>query len=409
MTTNYRHGVFATDQTAPTPRIRVGEAGEIFMIGTAPDADAEKWPLNVPQVIAGDISKVDSLGTNGTLKAALKAAWRQYDRQSGKIAVVRVEEKEDPAQQKAAVLGDAIDKSGVYSALNVRALHDFEPDLLIAPGFANAMPGDQADPVINGLIDVAQRIRSFVFADGPNTTTEDAISARQNYNSDRLQLVDPHCLVFDSDHADTLSIPGSAIIAGVQSSLDLEKGFWWSNDNKPLEVEGLARPIDWRISDTNAEASRLNASQVSTFYRDKGFWSWGGLSTDPARKMGGTIVGRRVADKLYDALEQGLRFYIGHPMQLQAVRHIGSLGHNFGLELMQKGALNGFVFELPEDLNTPQQIAEGILFYRLKFIEAAPIHDIEIWGYRTPELYEEFLSLAAARTSFTASLSDVGA
>ncbi|MBO9422397.1 phage tail sheath subtilisin-like domain-containing protein [Labrenzia sp. R4_2] len=259
------------------------------------------------------------------------------------------------------------------------------------------------------MTDVADRIRSFVFADGPNTTTADAIAARQNYSSDRLQIIDPHVLMFDTDAADTINMPGSAIYAGLQSRLDLEEGFWWSNDNKDVNIEGMARPVDWRVGQTNSEANIMNASDVSTFYRRKGFWTWGGMTLDPARALGGTIVGRRVADKLYDSLEGGLLPFIGRPTRLHAVRHIGSVAHEFGLGLMQKGALNGFRFELPEDLNTPQQIADGILFFKLEFIEATPMRVIEVWGYRLPGMYQEFLSLASAQASFTATLADIGA
>ena len=409
MTTNYRHGVFASDKTEPIPRIQVGEAGEVFIVGTAPDADNDKWPLNRPVDITGDISKAETLGVNGTLKPALKALWRQYKRQAGKIAVSRVDEVADPAQQRAAVVGSETAKTGIYSALSVRSLLDFEPDHIVAPGFANAAAGNEADALINAMTDVADRIRAFAYADGPNTTTADAILARQNYNSDRLQLIDPHVLCYDSDAADTIALPGSCVLAGLQSSLDLEKGFWWSNDNKEINVEGLARPIDWRIGQTNSEANQLNASDVSTFYRDKGFWSWGGMTLDPARTLGGTIVGRRVADKLYDSLENGLRYYIGRPTRLQSVRNIGALAHEFGISLMQKGALNGFTFELPENLNTPEQIADGIIFYKLQFVEASPMRAIEIWGYRVPGLYKEFLSLAVAQTSYTAALADIAA
>jgi phage tail sheath protein FI len=409
MSTNYKHGVFASDKTAATPRLRVGDGGEIIMYGTAPAADNDKFPLNVPTPILGDIAQVDDLGTQGTLKAALKASWRQYKRQSGKIAVVRVEETVDPAQQKAAIIGSETDKSGIYAGLACSGLLDFEPDLLCAPGFANAAAGPEADAVINAMTDVADRIRSFVFADGPNTTTADAIAARQNYSSDRLQIIDPHVLMFDTDAADTINMPGSAIYAGLQSRLDLEEGFWWSNDNKDVNIEGMARPIDWRVGQTNSEANILNASDVSTFYRRKGFWTWGGMTLDPARALGGTIVGRRVADKLYDSLEGGLLPFIGRPTRLHAVRHIGSVAHEFGLGLMQKGALNGFKFELPEDLNTPQQIADGILFFKLEFIEATPMRVIEVWGYRVPGMYQEFLSLASAQASFTATLADIGA
>lgn len=402
MSTNYHHGVRASDQTFGTPRIRVADAGEICIIGTAPDADAPIWPLNQPVAILGDITKADTLGDNGTIPLALKAIWNQYEKTSGKIAVIRVEELADAAQQTSAVVGTAIDMTGVHAARKVQDQLDFVPDILIAPGFAFADDAVTANPVIKEMVAVAERIRAYVFADGPNTATADAIANRDLYSSDRLSIIDPMCTIWDTNADAHVEVPGSAVYAGIQSRLDLEKGFWWSPDNKEVRgVTGLARPVDWRLNDSNCEATQMNASQVSTFFKDKGFWTWGGGSVDPLRTLGGTVVGRRVADKVYDALEQGLRAYIGVPMSIHAIRDISARVENFLRELIQKGAIIGAEWEMPENLNTPAQMADGILFYRLKFVEAAPIRDIEIWGYRTPELYEEFLEQASAASAFT--------
>ncbi len=44
--------------------------------------------------------------------------------------------------------------------------------------------------------------------------------------------------------------------------------------------------------------------------------------------------------------------------------------------------------------------AGGVFFYRFRFVEAALIRAIEIYGYRTPEFYEEFLTQAEASNAF---------
>ncbi len=403
MTTNYHHGVRAHDMTQAPPIIRVGESGEIGIIGTAPDADAEKWPLNIPVAIIGDITKAASLGTTGTLPIALKTIWKQYAKTSGKIVVVRVEELADPAQQISAVIGDVTLKTGVHAFRSSKTLLGIEPDLLIAPGFANATPDGNANAVVNELISVAVRLRSFVFFDGPNTTATDAVKARENYGSDRAMMVDNFISEWDTGSDGEVQLPGSVLAAGVQSKMDLEKGFWWPASNKPALINGTARVVDFRSNDSGCEANFLNSHDITTIIRDDGFRLWGTHTMDKEKLLGGTIVGRRVADKTYDALERGLMPYIDIPPSEQAIENIAGSVRGFLRDMRGKGALIGYEFEFPADLNSVQQMADGQYFYKLRFVEAASIRDIEIWGYRTPELYAEFLTQAAALSSFSSS------
>ncbi len=397
MTTNYHHGVRATDQTLAPSRIAVGDAGEIGILGTAPGADSEKWPVDVPVDITGDITKADTLGLTGTLPLAIRTIWNQYGTQSGKLVIVRQDEIADPAQQLSAMVGNPTDKTGIHAFKNSVSLLGIEPDLLIAPGFAIADSNTQAQALITEMVAVGQSMRSFVFADGPNTTTNEAIQNRSPYGSDRLMLIDPMVKVWDTNADAYVDLPGSVAYAGVQSKLDMEKGFWWSCDNKKVNINGLSRPVYWRTNDPSSEATHMNANQVATFYQKDGFYTWGGETTDSERLLGGTIVGRRVADKLYDALERGLTQFVGYPTSLQLIKTIEALGRQFLQELQQKGALIGYEFALPEALNTAGQLADGIMFYHLKYVEAVPVRDVEIWGYRTPGLYEEFLTAAAAQ------------
>ncbi|MDD7908567.1 phage tail sheath subtilisin-like domain-containing protein [Pseudovibrio exalbescens] len=402
MTTNYHHGVRAFDKTTAVPVIRVGESGEIGIIGTAPEADNDKWPLNVPVAIVGDITKAESLGGAGTLPIALKTIWKQYSQTSGKIVVVRVEEIADPDQQKSAVIGDVTQKTGVHAFRSANTLVGIEPDLLIAPGFANATADGVANAVVNELVSVANRLRSFVFFDGPNTSAADAVLARENYGSDRAMMVDNYISEWDTASDGEVQLPGSILAAAMQSKMDLERGFWWPASNKPALVNGTARVVDFRSNDSGCEANFLNSHDITTIIRDDGFRLWGTHTLDSEKLLGGTIVGRRVADKTYDALERGLMAYIDVPTSIQALKDIAATAEEFLRSMVRQGALISFQFELPLELNSARQMADGKLVYRLKFVEAASIREIQLWGYRTPDLYEEFLTRAAAVSSSSA-------
>lgn len=402
MSGTYFSGVRASDQTIAPPVLRVGDAGDIGILVTAPDRDTSKVPLNRPWDIVGDFRKADALGLTGTAAMNLRHIWDQFEQQSGKLSVVVVDEAEDPTQQTAAVIGEQTTKTGLYAFLNSENEVGIKPDMLIAPGFANAEPGNEANPVVGALATVGQRIRALVAADSTGSTSAEAISARQNYGFDNLVITDPAIRIFDTASDAEVEMPLSCTVAGVQARTHLENGWWWSFDNKLINgpVIGPSRPIDFRINDGGSEATHLKGNEVTTMIRRQGFYLWGGHTADPARLLGGTTVGRLVSWKLYDALEEGLFPFIGVPGNVQAVPQIEGVGRKFLSDVRAKGAIINFEFSLPRDLNSATQMADGVFFYRFRFVEAASIRAIEIYGYRTPEFYEEFLSQAEAANAF---------
>ncbi|MEL6503495.1 MAG: phage tail sheath subtilisin-like domain-containing protein [Pseudomonadota bacterium] len=404
MSTTYFSGVRASDHTIAPPVIRVGDAGDIGVVVTAPDRDTDKVALNRPFDIVGDFTKADLLGLSGTAALNLRHIWDQFEQQSGKMCVIPVPEVADPTQQKAAVIGDQTTKTGIYAFLDAEGTVGINPDCIIAPGFANAPEGNQADPVVGALANVGQKIRALAIADGPATTAADAISARQNYGYDNLVITDPGFEIFDTASDANVEIPLSTTVAGVQARTHLENGWWWSFDNKEIRgtIVGPSRPVDFRINDAGCEATHLKGNDITTVIRRKGFHLWGGHTADPARLMGGTTVGRLVSWKLYDALEEGLFPFIGVPGNVQAVPQIEGVGRKFLSDVKARGAIIDYTFSLPRDLNSATLMADGAYFYRLRFVEAAPIRAIEIYGYRTPEFYAEFLTQAEAANAFAA-------
>ncbi len=401
MTTNYGHGVYTYDKTQAPPQIQVGESGEISIAGTATDMDTDKWGYNVPGEIAGDITKAESLGNTGTLPLALQQIWRQYGKQSGRICVIPIEEIADPDQQMSALVGSEASKTGLYANLKCLTVLGFEPDLLIAPGFATVPTSGDVPPSIGVLSSIASKMRSFAYVDTTNGTIAEANQSRQLIGYDNVMLVHNHTREWSTVTDSHVSLPGSIFAAAMQSKYDLEKGFWWSASNKPGILDGISQPIHYRRGDKGCEANLLNANEISVIIRDKGEYKlWGSHTLDDAKLMGGTVVGRRVSYKLYDALDDGLHPFIDVPNSLQAIDDISSLGRSFFRGLISKGALIGVEFELPVGLNTVRQIADGLFIYRLKFVEAGPMREIQIWGIRTPDLYAEFLDKASALAYF---------
>lgn len=402
MSTPYFSGVRASDQTIAPPILPIGDAGDIGIVVTAPDRDTSKVPLNRPWDIVGDFTKADALGLTGTAALNLRHIWDQFEQQSGKLAVVVIDKVEDPAAQTAAFIGDQTTKTGVYALLDAEGEIGIKPDCIIAPGFAYAEPGASASPAVGALATVGQKIRALAIADSSGTTAAEAISARQNYGFDNLVITDPAISIYDTASQSDVEMPLSATVAGVQARTHLENGWWWSFDNKLINgpINGPARPIDFRINDAGSEGTHLKGNDITTMIRRKGFYLWGGHTADPAKLMGGTTVGRLVSWKLYDALEEGLFPFIGVPGNAQSIPQIKGVGDKFLADVKGTGAIINYSFDLPTSVNSPTLMADGAFFYHLRFVEAASIRSIDIYGFRTPEFYSEFLTEAEASNAF---------
>ena len=77
MPEQFLHGVEVVEiDNGPRP-IRTVRSSIIGLIGTAPDADADAFPLNVPKLVAGNRTEAAKLGATGTLPAAIDAIFDQ--------------------------------------------------------------------------------------------------------------------------------------------------------------------------------------------------------------------------------------------------------------------------------------------------------------------------------------------
>ncbi|MCW4114736.1 phage tail sheath subtilisin-like domain-containing protein [Aurantimonas sp. MSK8Z-1] len=143
----FHHGsrVFESEETPVL--VRIAKTAVVGLIGTAPDADETKFPLNRPVQLLRP-SDASGLGAAGTLKDAVDSI---FDQIVCPIVLVRVEPGTTTAETWAHAIGDATAYSGVHAFR--RAVSDglYKPKLLLAPGLTQSAPADGVASIAVGV------------------------------------------------------------------------------------------------------------------------------------------------------------------------------------------------------------------------------------------------------------------
>lgn len=139
----FLHGVEVIDIDTGARPISTVRASIIGIVGTAPDADATKFPIDTPVLIAGSRREAAYLDTVGDGEGTLPSAVDTILDQTGAIIiVVRVTEGADAAATLANVMGgvDAVtgNYEGLYAFLGAESILGYAPRILLAPGFTDS-------------------------------------------------------------------------------------------------------------------------------------------------------------------------------------------------------------------------------------------------------------------------------
>ena len=177
MPEQFLHGIEVVEITDGARPISTVKSSVIGLIGTAPMADEEAFPVNTPVLVAGRRAEAAKLGTGGTLPAAIDGI---FDQCGAMVVVIRVAEgvEEGETTAEAATISNVIGgvdvttghNTGIQCFLDANSVVKVRPRILIAPGFSH----QQA--VATELVSVAERLKAVCILDEPNTTDADAIS-----------------------------------------------------------------------------------------------------------------------------------------------------------------------------------------------------------------------------------------
>ena len=388
----FLHGVEVIEIDAGPRPIQTVKSSVIGIVGTAPDADADAFPLNTPVVVAGsrkEAAGLDTVGdSNGTLPSAMDGI---FDQIGAVVIVVRVEKGADEAATLANVIGgvNAVDGNleGVHALVGAESVVGYAPRILIAPGFTHQRPGDLANSVVAELQGIANRLRAVVIADGPNTTDADAYTAAGDFGSDRIYLIDPwHKVMVGSDVVD---MPPSSRVAGLIAKVDNDTGFWASPSNNLISgIIGTTRPVDFKLGDASARANLLNENKVATTIRQNGFRLWGNRTLTADTKWVFLSV-RRTADIINDSLLRAHLWAVDRRITKTYVEDVEEGVNAYLRDLVAMGAILGGKCWADPDLNSAANIQLGKVFFNFDFTPVYPAEHITFRSHLVNDYIEE--------------------
>ncbi|WP_039760492.1 phage tail sheath subtilisin-like domain-containing protein [Bartonella queenslandensis] len=396
MATGFLHGVEVVEVDDGTRPLRAVQSAVIGIVGTAPDADEQIFPLNTPVLVAGSLSqtaKLDKTGKRrGTLPNALDLIFKQV---GALVVVVRVQEGDNENATLTNILGGVNANGayeGVHAFIGAQSVVGQTPRILIAPGFTHQHPtsvgieGDETDatakadisitsnPVAAELIGIAERLRAIVVLDAPNTTDEAALSTAKDFDSKRAILIDPFVKV--NRDGKILEEPASAAVAGVIAKNDFTHGFWHSPSNKVINgIVGTARPIDFSIGDRSSRANLLNEQNITTIIRENGYRLWGNRTLSSDTKFAFLSV-VRTADMINDAILRGHLWAVDRNIKKNYMHNVSESVNAYLRDLKAQGAILGGHCTPDLELNTASAIESGKVYFNVEFTPTTPAEHI---------------------------------
>lgn len=250
--------------------------------------------------------------------------------------------------------------------------------------------GQTLNPILAEMIGVAEKLRAMIYTDGPDSTNQAAVQARQLVGSKRVAYCDPRSL--KSIGGINYPRPSSTIFAGLQAKMDKEQGPHYAGSNIVINgITGVNRPIEY-----GEEANYLNFNRVNTIINRAnidgagGFRAWG-VWTCADHPLWQFVPVVRVADLVNESIEEAFLAFIDRPQSKAQIDLMLMSGRNTLKRLEDEGViLPGSDFWLL-DGQTADDGVQGILKFGMKYEPPAPIVDLRVTAYRNHTLAYELL------------------
>lgn len=366
MATGFFHGVTVTNVDTGARSIALPSSSIIGLCDTyVPGPTASALPNEV-RLITRESEAVAAWGADAAITKAAKAI---FSRAKAVIVACGVAKVADGALQTSAIIGGVLadgTRTGLQALLDGKSRFNAQPRLLIAPKHSATLA------VATALDGLAGKLRAIAIIDGPNTTDEAAIEYRENFGSKRVFLVDPGVKTWDTELSATVDAPASAWVAGLFAWTDTEYGFWASPSNKEfVGLTGTGRPIEFLDGDETCRANLLNNANITTIIRDDGYRLWGNRTCSADAKWA-FVTRVRTQDMVMDAILYGHKWAVDRSITKTYVSDVTAGLQNFMTDLKNQGAVINFeVFADPE-LNTASQLAQGKVFWNIRFTDVPP-------------------------------------
>ena len=268
--------------------------------------------------------------------------------------------------------------TGIYALLDAESVIGRKPRLIGAPGLdTGSRPSSAKNPLAAALEEVASKLRGIAFLDGPNTTHANALTYVEDFNTPRTYVLDPGGMVTNAD-GELVDVALSGFALGLTAKTDSDDGWWNNPSNRPiLGLQKLKRPVDYSPGDPNSRAVLLNENGIATVIRYQGGFKLFGVRTtatsEPAFKYFNV---RRIADNIQDAVQDAMFYYIDKNITTNFLRQVVNRANGFLRNMVALGALIGAECFVDGELNTPDSIAQGKVYFNVRFTPPYPAEEI---------------------------------
>lgn len=240
---------------------------------------------------------------------------------------------------------------------------------------ATASYGTVGNAVVAEMLGIAERLRAVILADGPSTTDAAAIAYAGDFGSKRVYVCDPGITKTDSD-GNNVNAYASPVVAGVIARTDNDIGFWASPSNKEIYgITGTGRPVDFTLGDASSRANLLNEKSVATIIRQNGWRLWGNrtLSSDPKWAF---LCVVRTADMINESLLRSHLWAVDRGITKLYIDEVKEGVNAYLRGMKARGAILGGSCWADPELNTPEQIAQGKIYFDFDFTPVYPAEHI---------------------------------
>ena len=365
---SFFHGVTTTSvdtgaRTISLPSSSIIGLCDTFTPGELGGGTAKAGEL---KLITSEREAIAAFGANSAITKACKAI---YTKAKAVIVAIGVPKLEDAALQTSAIIGGVLasgQRTGLQALLDGKSLFNAQPRLLIAPGHT------ATQAVATALDSLAQKLRAIGILDGPGTTDEAAMLYADNFGSRNLFMVDPGVQYWDTESSKTVDAPASAWAAGLFAWTDAEYGFWASPSNKEFTgLTGTTRAVEYLDGDETCRANLLNNANIATIIRDDGYRLWGNRTLSSDKKW--SFVTRvRTMDMVMAAILYGHKWAVDLPITKNYVKDVLEGLNFFMRDLKARGAVINFEVYADTEMSTESQLAEGRVFWRIRFTDVPP-------------------------------------
>lgn len=159
-------------------------------------------------------------------------------------------------------------------------------------------------------------------------------------------------------------------------------------------VDGIAYPRTWDLEDPNTEVGYLNANEVTSLIQHEGFRFWGNrtCSDDPHFAFETTV---RTAQFLLDTIINGCFPFIDKPLTPILARDIIDSIKAKLRSFVSKGWLIGADCWYNEEINNPQDLAQGIMYIDYDYTPVPTLENLFLNQRITDRYLVDFSKLIA--------------